>query len=35
MKKLDTMRDVPDFTIVGESKAAELFTKMAATARAP
>jgi hypothetical protein len=32
MKKLSTMNDVPDFAISGESKAAELYTKMAMTA---
>lgn len=35
MKKLSTMRDVLDFAISGESKAAELYTKMAATADNP
>ena len=35
MKKLSTMRDVLDFAISGESKAAELYTKMAATAKNP
>ena len=30
MKKLSTMKDVLDFAISGESKAAELYTKMAA-----
>jgi len=32
MKKLSTMNDVLDFAISGESKAAELYTKIAATA---
>jgi rubrerythrin len=32
MKKLSSMSDVLDFAIAGESKAAELYTKMAATA---
>lgn len=32
MKKLSSMNDVPDFAIDGESKAAELYTKTAATA---
>ena len=31
MKKLSTMNDVLDFAISGEGKAAELYTKMAAT----
>jgi len=35
MKKLSTMNDVLDFAISGESKAAELYTKMAATANNP
>ena len=35
MKKLNTMSDVLDFAIAGESKAAELYTKMAATAKSP
>ena len=35
MKKLSTMKDVLDFAISGESKAAELYTKMAATAENP
>jgi rubrerythrin len=35
MKKLSTMKDVLDFAISGESKAAELYTKMAATAKNP
>jgi len=30
MKKLTSMADVLDFAIAGESKAAELYTKMAA-----
>jgi len=32
MKKLSSMSNVPDFAIAGESKAAELYTKMALTA---
>ena len=32
MKKLSSMNDVLDFAIAGESKAAELYTKMAAKA---
>jgi len=35
MNKLSTMNDVLDFAISGESKAAELYTKMAATANNP
>jgi rubrerythrin len=35
MKKLSTMNDVLDFAISGESKAAELYMKMAATADNP
>jgi rubrerythrin len=35
MKKLKSMNDVLDFAIAGESKAAELYTKMAATAKSP
>jgi len=35
MKKLSTMNDVLDFAIAGESKAAELYMKMAATAENP
>lgn len=35
MKKLSSMNDVLDFAIAGESKAAELYTKMAATAENP
>jgi len=35
MKKLSTMKDVLDFAISGESKAAELYTTMAATAENP
>ncbi len=35
MKKLNTMSDVLDFAIAGESKAAELYTEMAATAKNP
>jgi len=35
MKKLSTMKDVLDFAISGESKAAELYTKMAATVENP
>ena len=35
MKKLSSMNDVLDFAIAGESKAAELYTKMAATADNP
>ena len=35
MKKLSSMNDVLDFAISGESKAAELYTKMAATADNP
>ncbi len=35
MKKLSSMSDVLDFAISGESKAAELYTKMAATAENP
>ena len=35
MKKLNSMSDVPDFAIAGESKAAKLYTKMAATAENP
>jgi len=35
MKKLSTMKDVLDFAISGESKAAELYTKMAVTAKNP
>ncbi len=35
MKKLNSMNDVLDFAIAGESKAAELYTKMAATAKSP
>jgi hypothetical protein len=33
MKKLSTMMDVPDFAISRESKAAELYTNMEATAK--
>jgi len=32
MKKINTISDVLDFAIAGENKAAELYTKMAATA---
>ena len=35
MKKLDSMEDVLDFAISGESKSAELYTKMAAAAKNP
>ena len=35
MKKLSSMNDVLDFAIAGESKAVELYTKMAATAENP
>lgn len=35
MKKLKTMNDALDFAIAGENKAAELYTKMAATAENP
>jgi len=35
MNKLSTMNDVLDFAISGESKAAELYTKIAATANNP
>ena len=35
MKKLSSMNDVLDFAIAGESKAAKLYTKMAATADNP
>ena len=35
MRKLSSMSDVLDFAISGESKAAELYTKMAATAENP
>ena len=35
MKKINTMSDVLDFAIAGESKAAELYMKMAATAKSP
>ena len=35
MKKLNSMSDVLDFAIAGESKAAELYAKMAATAKSP
>jgi rubrerythrin len=35
MNKLSTMMDVLDFAISGESKAAELYTNMAATAKNP
>ena len=31
MKKLNSMSDVPDFAIAGESKAAEFYTKMTLT----
>jgi rubrerythrin len=35
MKKLSSMKDVLDFAISGESKAAELYNKMAVTAENP
>ena len=35
MKKLSTMKDVLDFAISGESKAAELYMKIAATVENP
>ena len=35
MKKISTMNDVLDFAIAGESKAVELYTKMAATVDNP
>ena len=35
MKKLNSMSDVLDFAIAGESKAAELYTKMAAMPENP
>ena len=35
MRKLSTMSDVLDFAVSGESKAAELYTKMATTAENP
>jgi rubrerythrin len=35
MRKLSSMSDVLDFAISGESKSAELYTKMAATAEIP
>jgi len=35
MKKLSSMNDVPAFAIAGESKAAELYMKMATTAENP
>jgi rubrerythrin len=35
MRKLSSMSDVLDFAISGESKAAELYTKMAAKAKIP